>query len=328
MEEIYDINFVMPVADFSPYNKRLKDMKKYGILNTENFKIKINLLLGPDDKFADQNISTGWIGDVTVQIIHTPYTTPGQKFAFYYTQITNEEINSAPWHIKIDDDTANDVAAILKDLDDYDPSDRLYLVTEIKCEVENTEEDILRMLNKQEWLNKIEHEYEGCILSYKAILSLKQNPEAQKYLEMRMARSSGYGDQLVGIALKFCKLRPIHPGFMSVYPKVNEFSLFGGKLSHIHFFRGRDLKKEMIFQYFQNLIGNQHKSKRFEKTLLPYNEKILKLANNKKMLLFENNMDVHGLWTATDKDNEIAFSFDDVEGCTIHTYRKPNGVLL
>lgn len=323
MEEIYDINFVLPISALPEYAGRVDNMKRYGIINSNGTKVKITLLLGPDDQFK-QNLLTGWAGDFHVKIIRTPYITAGQKFAYYYLTLNEEEVNSAPWHVKIDDDSSNDTNEILSNLTEYDPSDRLYLVTEIRYEVEETEKVILRKLDRHSWLDekKIKHEYEACILSSKAMLSLMTNQRAKDYLSLRIDYGSGFGDQLVGIALKFCKLSPIEAGFMSVHPRVNEFSMFGGQFSHIHFFLGRDQGKERIFQHFKRLLDKNNKE--MENTVVEYEGNRLKLLNNN--VAFFGNERV--LWTIN--NNEIEISSDEKEGCKMQTINisKTDRVLL
>lgn len=325
MEEIYDINFIIPVSDLPEYSNRVDDLKKYGIVNIQNYKIKITLLLGPSDHFDGQNLLVGWNGQAKVELLRTPYIFASQKIAFYYSRITSEEINSSLWHFKIDDDSANDVSSLIESLSDFDPSDRLYLVTEIRYEIEDIEKEILQKMNKHNWLHgkEIKHEYEACILSRTAMLSIKENQKAQQYLEYRMSKSGGFGDQLVGIALKFCKLRPMESGFMTVHPRVNEFSLFGGKFSHIHFFRGRDDGKEKIFQFFSKLLSRNYASKKFENRIFYHDGMQLKLLENNQAFLGKD----PALWTAIEED-KVAFSFDEGEGCRLNTYKVYSGKIL
>ena len=45
MKPIYDIEFIIPVADHGHYFNRALNLKKYGILNCENKRAKLTLLM-------------------------------------------------------------------------------------------------------------------------------------------------------------------------------------------------------------------------------------------------------------------------------------------
>lgn len=325
---MYDISFIMPVCDLTKYYyRRFLDLKKYCAVNNEGRTIRWKLLVGPGEDFYGIDMTEGWPSNMTVELVHSPYLEPAQKITHYYTQVSVEEIMSARWHAKFDDDTSTDINKLLELLDDeLDYTDKSYLVTELRREVEKIEDVILTDMGYGRWVtnDRIIHEWEGCIASQGAMLAVQKNKEAQTYLKRRMEMRGGYGDQPVAIAMRFCKILPINPLYLSVWAKPSEFTLFGGQYTHIHFFLNRGEGNNRNMDFFKAVIDKKE-IKEISSKLVNTNWEFKRDDKHERYVsLWENNimaaMDHYnkklrkvGMWN-TYKDNKLAIVFGGT-GC-------------
>ena len=325
---MYDINFIMPVCDLTKfYFRRFLDLKKYCAVNNEGRKILWKLLVGPGEDFYGIEMTKGWPENMTVELVHSPYLEPAQKITHYYTQMTEEEIMSARWHAKFDDDTATDINKLLYLLDDeLDYTDKHYLVTELRREVEQIEIDILVDMGYKKWIDdeRIIHEWEGCIASQAAMMAVHKNKDAQTYLKRRMAAKGGYGDVPIAIAMRFCKILPINPLYLCVWAKPTEFTLFGGQLAHIHFFLNRGESNNLCMDFFRALIDKKEIREISSKLIDTSWELKTNDVHDKYITLWDNNviagmnhyekkLQKIGMWTVY-KDDKLAIVFGG-SGC-------------
>lgn len=303
---MFDINFVIPICDNTKhYFNRFIDLKKYCFVNIKDRKIKVQLLIGEGEDFYGHNLINGWDKNITVEVFKTPYLDVTQKIAYYYTQVKESDILSAKWHAKFDDDSINDVDKILYYLEDeFDWNDKIYLISEDRRELHKIDVEILHEMGYGKWMGRISHEWEGCVLSQPAMLAIKQNRESQNYLLKRSLKSGGFGDQPVGVALKFCKINAIIPDFLCFEPKISHFSLFGGHNAHIHLnLRKYDIRLYNIYKSIidgnKKINGIYHFSHTNENYLFSENKLILKEPKS------GDNEKVMGIW-AFHKDGNLA----------------------
>ena len=298
--------------------------RKYCLLNIKKRQVRVKLLVGPREKFSGEDLTSEWPQNVTVEVVNTPYLTAAQKIAYYYTQLTDDEITSAKWHAKIDDDTLNDVSHLMWHLEDeFDYNDKNYIVTELKIELEDVERNILTKMGFDRWNHNeiIKHEFEGCFVSQAAMKAIKENEKAQEYLGYRVVNSDGYGDQPVGIALKFCKTFAIDSRFLSPFGELNNFSLFGGRLAHLHFFSGRSKDHAECYDFATSMINCSEKNQELKNQII-YNKYICNSNPEQRATIYfeQNNKFIwehingedkrSGLWSVY-KDMVLGLAFDE-----------------
>ena len=248
---MYDLEVCLPVSGVGKYNQRLFDFKRYGLLNIKNCKIKVVLLEGIEHI---SNLELDWPPNVTPQRVHNAknnYVT--SKICDYYTKTVNNAPLDARWYVKLDDDSINDIDRLVKNLDyHFDYDDPHYLAAEAEPNFVEEEHEILRK-SKLEWVLQRRtpalHEWEACIISKKAMEKISKCPDAQNYLTMRAAIHSGPGDQAPAIAALLAKIHPIRCPFISKDPVLEDFSLFGGGMNHIHY-----MARDIDFNMYQLLV--------------------------------------------------------------------------
>lgn len=318
---MYDLSFIIPVCDLTKhYFRRFLDLKKYSLINPGDYKTRIKLLTGPGEDFYGHDLTEGWPENIHPEVIQTPFLNPAQKIAHYYATMNEEEIMSARWHAKFDDDTATDIEGTLRRLDEeYEYTDKIYLVTELRHELHGVEAEILTAMGHDHWIkgDRITHEWEGCINSQASLMTVLKNDKARFYFKERTKYPDGFGDQPVGIAMKFCKVPAILPGFMTVWSKVPHFSMFGGPLTHIHFFLGRHDINMRNWDFYRTVLDHSEPQAMKEKmNNRMYSVTKISSFENVKVTFREDNRlinpqgDDKGMWTIYKKDT-VALIFSN-----------------
>jgi hypothetical protein len=230
----YDIEIVLPVTAIKEkYIARFNDLKKYGILNIQDKKVLITLLQGNEYIAGEQ----GWPKGVSVQVVSGSHSQETAKVYEFFGKYKPENLN-ARWVAKIDDDTCNDVSALVDHLDNnYDHERDYYVITEFRREQWKQEDEILKKIGFAHWFrpkNPIYHELEGSIVSYAGMHKILSDSKARQFMQLRGQIPDGYSDYALACAARICKIYPVEASFMSKDPLLGDFSLFGGHLSHIH----------------------------------------------------------------------------------------------
>lgn len=319
---MYDISFIIPICDLTKnYYRRFLDLRKYVLTNVGDYKVRVKLLTGPDEDFYGHDVTKDWPQSMTAEEVKTPYMNPAQKISHYYATLTEEEVMTARWHAKFDDDTATDIAATCAILDEeYEYQENTYFVTELRHELHGVEQKILTEMGFEKWntFGRVTHEWEGCINSQGSLMKMIRNDKAMEYLKRRTAYAEGFGDQPVGIAMKFCKVPAIMPGFMTVWAKPSQFSMWDGPYTHIHFFLGRQDMNYRAYDFYKILLDkNEPKGMKDKVSNRMYVFTKKGTWDNMKISLREDNRimspqgDFKGMWIVEKKDT-VSLVFHDM----------------
>lgn len=257
-----DIEFVIPICLNGKYLNRINNFLNYGIINLNNHSILITLLIdyAEINKINNLNIKNN------VKIVECPLSHEACKVYHYFSNYPKENLNNVKWIAKIDDDSINDVDLLLKKLNsDFDWEKEYYLIAGCQQDIDCVEFDLLNELGYQDWFsynfNHIVHEKEGSIISQAALKSILKNPLAIELLTKRAYIENGYTDQCLAAAARICKIYPVSPQFITYEPFLHQFSLFGGKLAHIHFI-AEDIDKN-IFNILKNKLNDLKSNESF-----------------------------------------------------------------
>ena len=230
---MYGIEIVIPVSFKGPYGQRLLDFKKFGLLNVQDKKVLLTLLVGTEKIEKAKN---GWPENVSINIISNDNCHEVTKIYGYLSSL--KDATKSRWLAKFDDDSINDVSALVDKLDkEFDYTRDYYVITEFRNERWPEEENILRKLGYGRWCAKdynLWHELEGSVISQAALVKILENEIAVKFLTMRAKIANGYTDCALAHAARIVKIFPSDAYFMSKEPFIGELSIFGGSLAHIH----------------------------------------------------------------------------------------------
>lgn len=231
---MYDIEVVVPVSDQGKYHYRLLDFKKYGLLNVQDKKVLLKLLIGTESKdaFLDH-----WDLKIDIELVSCWSNCAVSKLYDYYGNL--KDVSHARWFAKFDDDSITDINGLVDNLDlEYDYTMPNYICTTL-CEHKHfTEIDLLAKLGYVRWLDPkchVLHEWEGSVVSQDAMKRMIENEISKKFLIKRSKIEHGVGDVALAIAARISKVHPVVAYFMTQEHAVKYFSLFGGKYNHIHY---------------------------------------------------------------------------------------------
>lgn len=236
----YDIEIAVPIeTGMEVFIKRIPYFKKWGLLNVGKHQVNLVLLLSKDDDIS--LVNHGWPDGISVQFEVTPFRHVTQKLNYYYTNILEPE--QARWFMRADDDSMNDISAMLNQLDFlYDHEREYYIIGPVYYHVQEIEFNIAKTMGFKRWYEKTPfwqhedgppHENEASLTSQGAMRRIKQG-KGQKYLEMRCQFPEGAGDHAFCLAARCDKIHPISVRWFTNHGIFWKFSLFGGPITHIH----------------------------------------------------------------------------------------------
>lgn len=230
----YDLNIVLPVC--SKFRERLEDFKRYGIVNTGGRRVLLSLLLSNETLAGLQD---GWNTGIETEVIHSEVPDHvSNLYRFFATMDVR-----ARWTMRVDDDSCTDVDGLLNNLDKfYDPDAESYLGTSLKDFgnlIHSREGELYpqysHLLGDYKIISKrMKVEMECCVVSHAAMKRIRSNKPSMDLLRGRSRFYGGYGDCVLAISSAMAKVFPVDCPFLTHLPLVDEFSVAGGALNHIH----------------------------------------------------------------------------------------------
>jgi hypothetical protein len=233
----YDLGVVVPVC--GKFKERLEDFKKYGLVNIGERKVLLNLL------FSNENldgIESGWNKNIEVNVVKSECPNYVSNIYRFYAMLDPENIGYK-WLIKVDDDSCTDIDGLLSNLDEfYDWRENFYLAatpTEFRAALDGDEGNLYPdyshlLSNYRRIAHFLRNEIESGIISSAALKKILTNETSSNLIKFRSRLHGGYGDCLIAIAAAMAKVYPVDCPFMTHLPLLENFSLVGGTLNHIH----------------------------------------------------------------------------------------------
>lgn len=233
----YDIEIIVPLC--VKLADRIEDFKKYGIFNTSGRRVLVTAVLSDDEEI--EGLEDGWREGVELRTRRNKCPDHVSNLYRFYADLRPEDLKSR-WIMRIDDDSCNDIGGLMENLDMlYDWEDKCYLgdLNDFSCAISSKEGEVYpeyrHMLGKMGGISRLlKNEVECGIISRAGILHMLKNKKCMNLIRQRSELRGGYTDCVVALAAAMCKLHPVQCPFISHLPKINEFSIFGGNLNHIH----------------------------------------------------------------------------------------------
>lgn len=253
---MYDIEFIMPVCGRPErFLERINAFKDYGLLNISDYNVTMTLLVGSHDI---PSITENWPCDVS--IIKQKYNHPAPKIYGFYGTLPLDYEKRARWFFKLDDDSITNVGGILEQIDEefryYDPH---YIFVDSIRDLWGPYRNILESMGfKDKYFPgtkpKFIHEWEGCIVSQKALHDIIQCSDSMAYLCECATVKKGWGDHALAIAAAFCDIKFSNSPYMTKNAAINNFSIFGGLYHHVHYIAPdkKEVWANFINQYFSS----------------------------------------------------------------------------
>jgi len=258
---MYDIEFMLIISSKETsdanYKNRFLDFKKYGLLNIKDHKVNLKLLVFKYDNFSQYELLNDWPKGIDVEVINQESEHPACKICDYYLNFSNAD--NAKWFAKVDDDSITDVDRLMANLElHFEYTKEYYLATEIvKCNTEIEKDILISMgLNHLAEDKFVSHEWEMSILSQEALRRILNTPNSKKVMELRSKIAEGWGDHALAVAARLAKVYPCEAYFLTQWPILKNFSIFGGYLNHIHYVSREKNNKvlKMLIKHSENKI--------------------------------------------------------------------------
>lgn len=233
---MFDVEILVPMC--GKFMQRVRDFKKYGLVNIGSRSVLVNLVLSNENI---EGIESGWPEGVVVNVVHNDH--PGHVANLYrfYTTLDPNKLK-ARWLVRLDDDSCTDIDRLVANLDKhYDPESPVYLgdLNFFHAALGGGEHVPLShyksMVSEFEpFLGIMQNEIECGIMSAPAVAKMMRNMRSRDLLKKRCQLEGGFGDCMVAIAAALAGVWPINCPFLTHLPMVHEFSIFGGFRNHIH----------------------------------------------------------------------------------------------
>lgn len=242
----YDLGVIVPVC--GKFKERLEDFKKYGLVNLGEKKVLLNLLLSNEEV---SGIESGWDKNIEINVVRSDCPNYISNIYRFYAHINPEKIEYK-WLLRVDDDSCTDINGLVSNLEEfYDWRESFYLATsptEFRAALDGEEgtlyPEYCHLLNNYGRISRLlKNEIESGVVSASALKRILTNESSSKLIKFRARLYGGYGDCVTAIAAAMAKVYPIECPFMSHLPLLDNFSLTGGVLNHIHMI-SRDVSGE------------------------------------------------------------------------------------
>lgn len=233
---MFDLEVLVPMSSKNP--SRAKDFKRYGLINVQNRRVLVNVLVSGENL---DDAELDWPKGVEVVVIHDKspdYVSNTYKF---YAGL-NPTSPNARWLMRVDDDSCTDVDGLVKNLDavyDWEFPFHLGSLAPFNNAKKHKErvpfekyKSLLGCL--QDVCGELYNEVECGIMSAAAVSKVFSNPRARDLVEKRSKIDGGYSDCVVALASAIAKVFPTSCPFVTHLPLIERFSLFGGIKNHIH----------------------------------------------------------------------------------------------
>ena len=312
---MYDLEIIVPAE--GKLTQRFADFKKWGIRNIGEYKICLVLAASNDN--SESMFEGGWPEGIDVKIIKTPYKHVAQRIYHYYDSIIKPD--TAKWYCRLDEDSMNDISGLMNNLELlFDHEREYHIVAELNWDAQDLEKELLIKIGLDCWFKNESappHEHEISITSNAAIRRIMANSKAKEYFRLRKEIANGYGDHGLCFCARMEKIHPTIAKFLSVRPELNQFSIFNGKLNHIHWV-GRDTSPNVL--NWLESIYPENESKFLNASYIwsdlnGDNKKLIALNSSnqiEEVQLQDDKPSKLGIWSTT-KEGKLTFYLEEYE---------------
>lgn len=236
--ELFDLEVLVPVHPEGRWRERLEMFRHFGLLNIGQARVRVVLLAGT---FAVS--AQGWDEVEQVIVLNGESNHPARKIYSAYRAMRPRDIRSARWFLRVDDDSATDVGGLLAHLDaSCSWREPHHLAGHLCSDVHPAYEAMLREVGAEHLLSPdgqalAGHEWEVSVTSQAALMRALSYPQARELLSLAADYQGGFGDQCLALCCRLAGLFPASVPFLSPFEHLDQFSLWGGSLFHIHYLR-------------------------------------------------------------------------------------------
>lgn len=233
---MFDLDVILPVC--GKFKHRIDDFKKYGLLNQQGRRVRVNLILSAEKVGG---LTEGWSGDFSVRVIENESPEYVANLYRFYLSL-DPSAPECKWLIRLDDDSSTDIDGLVRNLDHFYGSEREFYLGDLHPLQEalngfegGVYQDYKSLLDEYEPIGGLmKTEIECGVMSKAAISRVMSNERSRRLIEKRASLCGGYGDCVVALAAAMAGVHPTDCPFISHQPLLHDFSLLKGVRNHIH----------------------------------------------------------------------------------------------
>ena len=161
--------------------KRLDFFKKYGLLNVQDKKVLLTILIGTE---SIDDFKFGFKKDIDVRIIRDVRNEVCWKVYNFYT--SKEYFKGCRWYCRVDDDSINDVSGLVDHLENTHGENKFcYACPHLSHHLQHWDKTLLYNMGINLPHDKRMHECEACFLSNKSMTTILSTKLSYEYLSRR-----------------------------------------------------------------------------------------------------------------------------------------------
>jgi hypothetical protein len=254
--------------------KAAENFSKFGLLNLKNSKVELNALIlnGDLDKF--NKIRSNFDSNINIKIWLFHSNTIQEKIHTYLQNNFIDLTSERRWVMQVDDDSSTDVSNLLNLLDFYyDCADPVILTS---CKVYHEEadkresiglfrkylkrsEDHLTMFFDKKFTNRLSgNTWETGIISHGGLSKIYKTINTTSFFnDFKQIRLSSAGDRWFDFLGYLCKIPTIISPYLSQFNFIDNFSLNGGDICHIHYLQDKSYESLSLLEYINDKFLNK-----------------------------------------------------------------------
>ena len=245
------------------YIKALENFLKYGLLNINNRKIILNILIAEKDydNFIKYHIPYNF------KIFTFKDDNVSEKIYNFYKNNSDYISESTRWHIQVDDDSSTDIDGLITKLDEiYDPSIPIHMISGALNDLNNTVKSLLNKYNfpieESNGLFKFtpnhwKHEWEFSVQSNSFFKRIKDSTSFHDILDT-LSKAKMFSDHGLSLLALLNKIPIVTCRFAHYANILENFSLNGGRYYHIHYLKDINYKNILNLNFILENIVEKH----------------------------------------------------------------------
>lgn len=326
----FDISFIC-MFSFSEekHIKAAENFSKFGLLNLKNSKVELNALVFKDDSDKFEEIRRNFDSNINIKIWYAHSNSIKEKIHTYLQNNFVDLTSERKWAMQVDDDSSTDVSNLLDLLNFYyDCTDPIILTS---CKVyhnNDKKEDSIRLFKKylknhddhltmffdKKFTQRLSgNTWETGIISHGGLSKIYKTINTASFFDdFKKIKLSSSGDRWFDFLGYLCKIPTIISPFLSHFNFIDNFSLNGGGICHIHYLKDESYESLCLLKYLNDDFLNKKIKIYYEDTTASSSGNVIKefpvmkLEENGKINLLskENNLylvDIFSRWHVEDK---------------------------
>lgn len=263
--------------------KAAENFSKFGLLNLKNSKVELNALVLEEDSDKFKEILSNFDSNINIKIWHAKSNSIQEKIHTYLQDNFVDLTSERKWVMQVDDDSSTDVSNLLNLLNFYYDCTDPVILTSCKVYHDNSnKEESIRLFRKylkrpddhltmffdKKFTQRLSgNTWETGIISHGGLNKIYKTINTTSFFDdFKKIRLSSSGDRWFDFLGYLCKIPTIISPFLSHFNFIDNFSLNGGGVCHIHYLKDKCYESISLLEYVNNNFLNKKIKIHYEDT--------------------------------------------------------------